>query len=112
MLLRFKSTSHQTKESMMNLSELQDNAVEHGFTHSFVCTESGVKRDGDGPIYPVSDLRIVHSNSVDTGTDPGDDATIYMIEASDGSKGTLIVPAGFYADPAKAKIIDQLLHRH
>ncbi len=96
----------------MNLSELQDNAVKHGFTHNFVCTDQGVQRDGDGPVYPVKDLRIVHSRSVDAGTDPGDDATIYMIEAKDGCKGTLIVPASFYADQSKAEIIDQLLNRH
>jgi hypothetical protein len=97
---------------MMNLSDLQDSAIEHGFTHTFICTDSGIKRDGDGPVYPVTDLKIVNSNSVDVGTDPGDDATLYLIEATDGSKGTLIVPTGFYTDPAMAKVIDQLLQRH
>ena len=96
----------------MNLSELQENAIRNGFTHSFVCTPKGVLRDGEGLAYEVSDLRIVHSHSVDAGTDPGDDATLYMIEARDGSKGTLIVPAAFYADPDKADLVDALRRDH
>lgn len=92
----------------MNLAELQENAIRQGFSHQFVYEDDGLRCDGDGPVYDPTDLKIVHSNSVDAGTDPGDDATLYMIEARDGTKGMMIIPSSFHADPDKARLIDNL----
>ncbi len=92
----------------MNLAELQENAIRHGFSHQFVYESGGLRCDGTGPVYDPADLKIVHSNSVDAGTDPGDDATLYMIEASDGTKGMMIIPSSFHTDPVKAQLIDDL----
>ena len=64
--------------------------------------------DGHEVRYHADDLTIVDFRSVDNGTDPGDDATLYMIEAKDGTKGVMIVADAFHADPNKAEIIDQL----
>ncbi|MCC9621236.1 phosphoribosylpyrophosphate synthetase [Thalassospira sp. MA62] len=90
----------------MNLSELQENAIENGFDHHFMCEENGVRSDGTGQLYDANDLRLVHTASTDQGTDPGDDATLYMIEAKDGTKGFMIMPDAFNTDPKKAEIID------
>ncbi len=92
----------------MNLAELQENAIRHGFSHHFIYEQGGLRCDGNGPVYPPADLKIVHSNSVDQGTDPGDGATLYMIEASDGTKGMMIIPTSFHTDPDKAQLIDEL----
>jgi len=92
----------------MTLAELQENAIRHGFSHHFVYEAGGVRCDGSGPVYAAADLKIVHSNSVDAGTDPGDEATLYMIEARDGTKGMMIIPSSFHADPDKAQLIDEL----
>ncbi len=53
-------------------------------------------------------MTIIDSRSVDSGTDPGDDATLYMLEASDGTRGTLIVPDSFHTEPDKAALIDHI----
>jgi len=92
----------------MTLADLQANAKEHGFTHHFMCEDGGVRSDGTGHLYNADELRLVHSSSTDHGTDPGDDAAIFMIEAKDGTKGVMIVADAFHADPNKAEIIDQL----
>ena len=92
----------------MTLAALQATAKEHGFTHHFMCEDGGVRSDGTGHLYNADELRLVHSSSTDHGTDPGDDATIFMIEAKDGTKGVMIVADAFHADPNKAEIIDQL----
>ena len=92
----------------MTLADLQANAKEHGFTHHFMCEDGGVRSDGTGHLYNADELRLVHSSSTDHGTDPGDDATIFMIEAKDGLRGMLIVPDSFHTDPDKADLVDHL----
>ncbi|NIY75033.1 phosphoribosylpyrophosphate synthetase [Thalassospira sp. HF15] len=92
----------------MNLIELQDMARERGFSHVFSASESHVTCDGKQATYHPDDLTIIDCRSVDVGTDPGDDATLYMIEASDGTRGMLIVPNSFDTDPNKADLIDHL----
>ncbi|MFH1805745.1 MAG: phosphoribosylpyrophosphate synthetase [Pseudomonadota bacterium] len=92
----------------MNLSDLQEDAIRKGFTHHFSHAGTHVTCDGKDTAYQPCDLTLVHSNSVDNGTDPGDDATLYLIEAPDGIKGTMIVPSSFYTDPEKADLIDHL----
>lgn len=96
----------------MNLSELQDLAREHGFSHVFSASENHVTCDGKQAKYSADDLTIIDSRSVDAGTDPGDDATLYMIEASDGTRGMLIVPNSFDTDRNKADLIDSLRRKH
>ena len=98
-------------EGAMNLLELQEDAIAKGYVHRFSCSGNHVICDGRNERYHAKDLAIVSSNSVDLGTDPGDDATLYLIEASDGTKGTLIMPASVYADHDKADLIDHL-RRH
>lgn len=92
----------------MTLADLQANAKEHGFEHHFIAEKDGVRSDGTGKLYQAEELRLVHSNSTDQGTDPGDDATLFMIEAKDGTKGVMILADAFHADPQKAEIIDIL----
>lgn len=92
----------------MTLSELQEIATLKGFTHHFNAHGNHVTCDGKDMNYPAEDLTIIDSRSVDQGTDPGDDATLYMIEARDGTRGTLIVPSSFYTDHDKAELVDHL----
>lgn len=92
----------------MTLADLQANAKEHGFEHHFMCEQDGVRSDGTGHLYTPGELHLVHSNSTDHGTDPGDDVTLYMIEAKDGTKGVMIIPNSFHADPDEARLIDTL----
>jgi len=51
--------------------------------------------------------------TMDGGTDPGDDVTMYLIESTSGLKGFLILSDSFHADPRKAAFINSLLaNRH
>ena len=60
------------------------------------------------PEIVTRDVRVVDSISFDGGTDPGDDVTMYLIEAP-SEKGYLIVSDSFHIDPRKAAFIDALL---
>ena len=96
----------------MTLADLQANAKEHGFEHHFMCEDDGARSDGTGHLYQPHEMRLVHSTSTDNGTDPGDDATLYLIEANDGTRGMLIVPDSFHTDADKADLIDHLRRKH
>jgi len=85
-----------------DLAELQDEVIAQGYTHDFGSSHKL------SPEIVTSDLRIVDSVSLDSGTDPGDDVTMYLIEAR-SEKGYLIVSDSFHTDPIKAAFISTLL---
>ena len=88
-----------------NLADFQAEAIARGYTHNFAF-------DGkSAPADIASDLRVVESVTFDSGTDPGDDVTMYLIESSGGLKGYLILSDSFHTDPRKAAFIDVLLTR-
>ena len=87
-----------------DLAELLDEVIARGYTRNF---------GGNHKLLPElidSDLRVVNTISFDGGTDPGDDVTIYLIEAR-GAKGYLLLSDSFHTDPRKAAFIDALLAR-
>ena len=87
------------------LADYQAEAIANGYTHNF---------GFDGRSTPLSienELRVVEYVSFDSGTDPGDDVTMYLIESTSGLKGYLILSDSFHADPRKAAFIDALLSR-
>ncbi len=88
-----------------DLSDFQAEAIARGYTHDFGF-------DGrSAPADIANELRIVEYVTFDTGTDPGDDVTMYLIESTSGLKGYLILSDSFHADPRKAAFIDVLLSK-
>lgn len=84
-------------------ADFQAEAIERGYTHDFAL-------DGrSAPKEIISELHIVEYVTFDSGTDPGDDVTIYLIESTSGLKGYLILSDSFHTDPRKAAFIDALL---
>ncbi len=86
-----------------DLADYQAEAIARGFTHDFSfdarSAPSGIE----------SDLRVVECVTFDSGTDPGDEVTKYLIESTSGLKGYLILSDSFHADPRKAAFIDAVL---
>ncbi len=95
----------------MDMAEVLENVQARGYTSNFAlagerlrCSESNAEID-------ASDAWIVDSQSIDGGTDPGDDATIYLINTRCGQRGYIIVSDSFHADPVSAAFIDRLPRR-
>jgi len=86
-----------------NLADYQTEAIANGYTHDF-----GFE-GRSAPSNIENELRIVEYKTFDTGTDPGDDVTMYLIESAGGLKGYLILSDSFHTDPRKAAFIDTLL---
>lgn len=95
----------------MDMAELLDDVRKRGFTHSFTCRDNALHcSDSDVPV-TLDDAWVVESQTVDQGTDPGDDATIYLIETRSGMRGFLIVGTSFHADPRDAAFLDKLVQK-
>jgi hypothetical protein len=88
-----------------DLAQFQAEAIARGYTHDF-----GIDGESLSEIC-AANPHVVASESFDLGTDPGDDVTIFLIEAECGN-GYLIVSDSFHADPVKAALIDRMLSRN
>ena len=88
-----------------DLADFQAEAIARGYTHNFAFDARS------SPAGIANELRIVESVTFDSGTDPGDDATMYLIESGSGHKGYIILSDSFHTDPRKAAFIDALLAR-
>jgi hypothetical protein len=60
--------------------------------------------------FDVEHLELVDTIAVDSGTDPGDDATIYVVRTDTGIRGYFVVPGSFHLDTERARMVDRLLH--
>ncbi len=88
-----------------DLADYQAEAIAHGYTHDFGF-------DGrSAPSEIANELRVVEYVTFDSGTDPGDDVTMYLIESRSGPNGYLILSDSYHADPRKAAFIDALLSK-
>ncbi len=83
-----------------DLADYQAEAIARGYTHNFGFELKSA---------PANELRVVEYVTFDSGTDPGDDVTMYLIELTAGLKGYLILSDSFHADPRKAAFINMLL---
>ncbi len=86
-----------------NLTDYQAEVIANGYTYDFGFDARSA------PANIATDLRVVEYVTFDSGTDPGDDVTMYLIESTSGLNGYLILSDSFHADPRKAAFIDALL---
>lgn len=91
-----------------DLTDVLESVKERGYRHNFGYANEALHCNETGEDFDVAHSWIVESIAVDMGTDPGDDSTVYLIETQNGRRGYVVVPASFYAEPAKAAFIDRL----
>lgn len=92
----------------MELAELLERASERGYTSNFSCHGDSLRCRQTGASAAAADAWIVATETVDQGTDPGDDATLYLIETRSGLRGYVVIGDSFHADPRDAAFIDNL----
>ena len=85
-----------------DLADFQAESIARGFTHDFAFDARSAAAD------IAKELRIVELVTFDSGTDPGDDVTMYLIESRSGPNGYLILSDSIHTDPRKAAFIDAL----
>lgn len=92
----------------MDLTDVLEDAKRRGYAQNFGVDDEFLHCADTDERFACEQSWIVESTSVDMGTDPGDDSTVYLIETESGRRGYIVVPASIYAEPAKAAFIDRL----
>lgn len=79
--------------------------------------EKGVEniiKDGDEEILNkylsrVDEMEILDTYSFDSGTDPGDESTVYVVKTPENGKKYLVASYGSYVSPLKTKLLCALI---
>lgn len=95
----------------MGLAKILRDAEARGFTRNLAWDSGRLRCSETDETIAEADAHIVDTIPVDMGTDPGDDATVYLIESATGTRGYMILADSFHADPEKAAFIDRLSGR-
>lgn len=90
---------------MQTLSEATNKAVQKGFTESFKVVGKGLTTEAQEKFYSPEEVKITNFFRFEGYSDPMDNAILYVIETTDGVKGTLIDAYGAYADAKLSKFI-------
>jgi hypothetical protein len=96
------------EDDMRTLASCLNRVVKNGYTENFKVIEEGMQSLETEKVYDPADVHIVNFFRFEGVSDPSDSAILYVIEANDGSKGTLIDAYGMYADVNVDKFIKQV----
>lgn len=90
---------------MKSLSSCVNRMKEEGYKEDFQVTAKGLTTFDKSKSYEPKEVRIVSFYRFEGESDPGDNTILYVIETSDGRKGTLVDGYGAYADVNVSKFI-------
>jgi hypothetical protein len=99
-----------TLSDMKSLADCINKLVLDGYTADFKVSEDGKQllSLSDEKMYRPENVSIVNFYRFEGASDPADSAILYVIQASDGCKGTLTDAYGAYADPNVTKFIEEV----
>jgi len=83
---------------MNTLTSCVNKVVKDGYTDNFKVTEQGLYASSNEKTYSPDQISVINFYRFEGQSDPGDNAIMYVIETSDGLKGTLIDAYGAYSD--------------
>jgi hypothetical protein len=81
---------------------------EDGFTEDFKIHTDGLRTWSGTRSYKPEEVNIVNFYRFEGPSDPADNVILYVIETTDGKKGTLTDAYGAYADQKISKFMDEV----
>jgi hypothetical protein len=93
---------------MRDMSQTLNKIIQQGYTQNFKVTEEGLACLETEKVYNAADLVVVNFYRFEGISDPSDSSILYAIEASDGTKGTLVDAYGAYSDPLVEMFMKQV----
>lgn len=84
---------------MKSMASCLNKMVLEGYEDDFKISDKGLKSLKTDKVYQPEQINIVNFFRFEGQSDPDDNTIMYVIETTDGSKGTLIDAYGPYADP-------------
>lgn len=82
--------------------------VNDGYTEDFKVTDSGLESLQKHYSYTPDEIQVINFFRFEGESDPDDNAILYVIEATDGTKGTLIDSYGVYNDAKVARFMQDV----
>lgn len=89
---------HNTQPYMKSLATCLSKMEQDGYTEEFKVSDRGLESIQTGRSYQPNDIQVVNFFRFEGMSDPDDNAILYVINANDGAKGTLIDGYGIYMD--------------
>jgi hypothetical protein len=94
---------------MKDLTACTAELKERGYTEDFRVEKEGLRTyENDAKVYKPEDVRIINFYRFEGVSDPGDMTVLYVIETTDGVKGTLSDGYGAYSSEEVSKFIVQV----
>lgn len=90
---------------MKTLSSCVNKMKADGYKEDLQVTKKGLTTFSETKYYRPEDVSIVNFYRFEGTSDPGDNSILYVIEADDGLKGTLVDSYGAYSDSDVSKFI-------
>ena len=90
---------------MKSLSSCTNRMKEEGFKEDFQVTDRGLTTFDKGKHYQPDQVKIVSFYRFEGESDPDDNAILYIIETSDGTRGTIVDAYGIYNDSKLTRFI-------
>lgn len=75
---------------MNSLACCLNRIVREGYTEDFRVTDAGLESVQSHYNYPPGEIQVINSFRFEGQSGPADNAVLYVIEATDGTKGTLV----------------------
>lgn len=94
--------------SMNTLSALVNKVVKDGYTDSFKVTKKGLYSNATDRYFTPGDVHVKNFYRFEGESDPADNSIMYVIETSDGLKGTLVDAYGAYSDDGVNKFMQEV----
>src|SRR5215468_5716349 len=98
-------TSSNNADDMKTLAACLNKIVKDGYSENFKVTDEGLQSLETQKIYKPDEVHIVNFFRFEGASDPSDSAILYVIETTDGAKGSLTDAYGMYADPEIDKFV-------
>jgi hypothetical protein len=95
---------------MRDMSQALNKMLELGYKENFKATDTGLLSLDTQKHYTPDQLVIANFFRFEGISDPDDNSILYVIEASDGAKGTIMDAYGAYSDALIEKIMKQVKH--
>jgi hypothetical protein len=92
-------------DDMKTLASVLNKIVKDGYEENFKVTDKGLQSLETEKIYRPEEVNIVNFFRFEGASDPSDSAILYVIETTDGAKGSLTDAYGMYADPEIDKFV-------
>jgi hypothetical protein len=90
---------------MKGLASCINKMKEDGYKEDFQVSKKGLTTFNEAKTYGPEEVKIVNFYRFEGVSDPGDNTILYVMEAADGTKGTLVDGYGAYASTDVSKFI-------